>query len=392
MKKRKIWPLVLGILILAFTAIITGIVSATNDVDLSIVTGFSSMGAVACLIFAIVFSSKNSKLKKVNSSESSTTNFSSAKQAEIYVPEEIAEFDRMVKVYFQELPFAEYICPDNLYEKLKAETEKGKPTVSTLQTILIDMEHHLGMKNNQSIITLEKIEDNKAGYIEKQYYSFNDITVGYRDIYNADCYLAILSHELSHAYQFYKALQNLFGDELKKERFTDALTFYLGFGKYTKLGKTVKRTKIIDFDPRNTKYQTETVTLGYMDEGNFPFLEMLVDDLRVQKERAIKEKAEQIKVVKEIDKLLDAIGIYYDMVQSQLNNLKEKKFSESDLKTIQSILVKFDTDYLIRLKASLGEYKKGNLDVSKEKLSLIRKEMKEVMKATQDLNIILGEN
>ena len=390
MKKRKIWPLVLGLLVLAIIAIIAGVVSATNDVDLSIITGFSAMGAVACLVLAIVFASKNSKLQRVDLSGSST-NSGSAKKAEIYVPEEIAEFDRAVRLHFQEFPYKEYSCPNSLYEKLKAEAEKGRPTVNTLQTILIDMEHHLGMKNNQSIITLEKIEDNRAGYIEKQYYSFNDITVGYRDIYNADCYLAILAHELSHAYQYYKMMQNLFSDK-KMERFTDVLTFYLGFGRYTKAGKTVKRTKTIGFDPENMRYQTETVTLGYMNEGDFPYVEMLVNNLREQKERAAKEKAEQVKAVEEIDKLLDAISIYFETIQSQLNNLKNKKFSEDELKTIQGILMRFDSDYLNRLKASLGEYKKMNLAQSKEKLSFIRKEMEEAMKATQDLNTILGEN
>ncbi len=180
--------------------------------DFSILVGLPILGAIGCIVIAIVFISNNSKLKKVNLNQQSA-NEGPAESAEIYVPELVADFDNTIKFNFPELPFDEYKCPQELFQKLSVEIEKQhRPSIHTLQEILIDMEHHLGMKNNQSIITLEKIAEGKAGYIEKSFYSFNEITVGYKDIYDANSYLSILAHELSHAYQYSKGKQSIYSN------------------------------------------------------------------------------------------------------------------------------------------------------------------------------------
>ena len=103
----------------------------------------------------------------------------------------LIEFENAVRISFQHLPFNEYQVPSKLFEDLKKETMNGRPSVTTLQSILIDMEHYLGMKTNKSIIIFEKIDPSRAGYIERNNYSLNEITVGYNHLYGPYNYLSM---------------------------------------------------------------------------------------------------------------------------------------------------------------------------------------------------------
>ena len=392
MKTKKIWPLVVAIFCLAAIAIPAGIITAKGK-DLSIVCGLSSVIAVICLIILIVFSSQNRNTKKnyknVRFSKVKGNSSYNGKGKEFYVPNIVLEFDEKVRLFFLELPFEEYKVPAVLYNELKYECQKGRPSTHLLQKILIDMEHHLKLKlKDVSIITMEKMDDNRAGYIEKNYYSFSDITVGYKDIYNADSYLAILAHELSHSYQFSLEKQNIF-DKDKQELFTDALTFYLGFGRLTEKGKKVSRSKIVGVTERSTKYRVETNVLGYLDSKYFSYLYLMVEELRDQKKAEKEEKELNIQVINKISNLLDAITIHVSTIQSYIEEIKDKKVSKEDFRLIQEIILKYDSTYIEQLNAQIKGYKNSNLKDNQYKYTILEKEMEKVLKDANFLSHII---
>ncbi len=127
------------------------------------------------------------------------------------MPPLVKEFDDVVRWNFPKLPDDEFKLDDSLFNTLEKECKSGKPEVSTVQKILIEMEHFLGIKGiSQSIIFIEKIDDNKAGFFMSNDYTLNEITIGYNDIYNVYNYLYILSHEISHVFQYYNNKQYIF--------------------------------------------------------------------------------------------------------------------------------------------------------------------------------------
>jgi hypothetical protein len=234
------------------------------------------------------------------------------------------------------------------------------------------MEQHIGLIDNKSIIMLEQLADDRAGYIEKNFYSFNEITVGFHDMYTADTYLAVIAHELSHAYQFSKGSQFLYSDEIKKEQFTDALTFYFGFGLITKKGKTIRKERITDMTATRTSYETQTVTLGYLNPQYFHDLETMVKDYRITQHKTKK-------VIKEIDSLLYAISLYLSEIENTLNELKNKKINSNQLGKIQEIIIMFDPFYLNSLKIQIGNYRKIGFEENNKKMIFLRKEMSKLI-------------
>lgn len=150
-----------------------------------------------------------------------------------------------MRLNFVNLPHNDFELKKSLFDQLDKECKIGSVHVSTIQKILIEMEHFLGIfGKDQSIIFMEKINDDMAGYIEKRDFILNEMTIGFNDIYSPYNYLSVLAHEVSHEFQFFNHKEHLFKDLMEAEEFTDDLTFYLGFGIYTEKGKIA--TKITE--------------------------------------------------------------------------------------------------------------------------------------------------
>ena len=304
----------------------------------------------------------------------------------------MAEFDRIIKLNLPELPNEDWKCPSDLYENLEKEIKLNKkPTVLTLQMILISMEKHLGLKDNKSIIVLEKLDDSTPGYIEKHDYSFNEITLSYREFYNANCYIGILAHELSHAYQYSKRVENLFVDRNKQEKFTDALTFYLGFGEYTEKGKTVSYKKFVEATSRGNKYLTTTYTLGYLESSSFVYFEEKVEEWLKQKKIAAEESKKNKALVSQIEDTLNSITIYKETIDSQIGELKDKMLSEEQVKYIQNYLLNFSDDYLNNLKSIIGDYKHASIVTNQNALDLTTKQLKELIAISLKINAFINK-
>ncbi len=189
----------------------------------------------------------------------------------------------------------------------------------------MDMEKHLGFGCTHCIVSMEKLGKNCAGYIEKESYDFNFVSIGYECFYNTDNYIAIIAHELSHAYQ-YKNGWPRFEDESKTEIFTDVLTAYLGFGLYTINGKKAYGANV-------------SVTHGYLEEGTIPTFMWDADKIRIEKntaqEIAIKRKkalsnlrANYLLFNTYIDATIDMIGRLSNIeITNQDDFIKFKKIS-----------------------------------------------------------------
>lgn len=390
-KRKKTLLFALGTLIFVVLLIIFAILAYEIDDIFYVFMVISNVGMVICFICTIIsFFEKNKTVSNETDILKSSSVFTH-EAVDIQIPAEINEFHKTIISNFPDLPFDEYDCPRDLYEKLFSEVQKGKPSISTLQAILIDMEHHIGLKNNKSIITLENIDDNTAGYIENNYYYFNDITIGCKRIYNADSYLAILAHELAHAYQFSKSKQFIFSDKQKSERFTDALTFYLGFGILTQNGKKVSRTKMAGYNQNgDAEYETETLVLGYLDEKYFDYLFEHSLSYKIEKEKLANEKAENTKIIKEIREILHSIKTYLDMIKNQIESIKHNNISGSDFEEVQKIILKFNSTYINTIAFISNGYEKDNLSKNKITLAKLRREMEEIMRAYYFLETLVN--
>lgn len=292
-------------------------------------------------------------------------------------PNFIAVFNKAVIFNFPELPKPEFILKTDLFNQLEKECEEGKPTITTLQSILIEMEHHVGISSsNQSIIMFTKIDDNKAGYIEKMNYSLNEITIAYNDIFKANNYISILAHELSHAYQFSKNKHTLFtGTCNLNEKFTDALTFYLGFGEYTKKGKRAVKVTTAMVGPNVYKKETRSSVLGYLNEGYFYFVEKNSNKLFSERKKQKAEKDENNKMITKIEASLKAYKTYLESSFLIIDDLKNKQLSSSEFELISGFYIKYNESSYSVLESKIKNYKTQNLSANKENLKIIETEM-----------------
>ncbi len=378
MKKTfNCWVLLALFLLLSLADVVTLILLYLYKYDIAYLAGFFSSGAI---LFLVLFIIKLVKYRNRRRFANRNSNPSSSYASSDWCPDIVTEFDRIIKLNLPELPNEDWKCPLDLYNNLEKEIKLNKkPNVLTLQMILISMEKHLGLKDNKSIIVLEKLDDSTPGYIEKHDYSFNEITLSYREFYNANCYIGVLAHELSHAYQYSKRVENLFADRNKQEKFTDALTFYLGFGEYTEKGKTVTYKKFVEATSKGNKYLTTTYTLGYLESSSFVYFEEKVEECLNQKKKTAEENKKNKALISQIDESLNSITIYKETIDNQINELKNKKLSDEQVKYVQDYLLNFGDDYLNNLKSSIGDYKRAGVAANQNTLDLTTKQLKELI-------------
>ena len=210
------------------------------------------------------------------------------------------EFDEYIRKYFPELPLEEYTIPFDLLLKFENQFFKSRePTMSLLQDIVRDMENHLGYKNHKSLVFFEHNYSDgfsnltkgprKAGLIMRDGSNFSEITVYYNYEYEVKNYLAVLAHELSHAYQIAKGRPTYIKEEYN-EYFTDALIVYLGFGKmYLDGMQKVEK----DFKISTLTYSSKKLKLGYLSKRNITTLIQYRERLLSEKKNLNIKKSRQ---------------------------------------------------------------------------------------------------
>lgn len=255
------------------------------------------------------------------------------------------------------------------------------------------MEHFLGIfGKDQSIIFMEKINDDMAGYIEKRDFILNEMTIGFNDIYSPYNYLSVLAHEVSHEFQFFNHKEHLFKDLMEAEEFTDDLTFYLGFGIYTEKGKIATKIteEIIDL---NTKKEiTRTCKLGYLNKCYFSdlfYCSAKLNNDRLQNKINIEQN---ICIINKIETLLSTHKIYLDSCFHLINEIKSKKISKKDFSLIKNFYSEFNELSNREIITEAGDYKKHNLACNKKLFEIVRNKTNSLFEFYSKFNAIKNRN
>ena len=378
------------LLIISILVVIVFGVGGIGELVSGNIIGIPLLGVLVCYLVILVVVKKHTENKKSKQNKKFTqqknekatrgknindhyTDFVDyGKKDPVHIDQLVLVFDNMIRQNFPELPKPSFKLNDYLFNKLEIECNNGVPHVDTLQKILIEMEHFLNITmSNQSIIFLEKNKDNISGFISRQFYSLNEITICYDSCYNANNYIAILAHELSHAYQYSKNKSNLFGNLELNEEFTDALTFYLGFSEYFINGKEALKS-----DKDNIK----RITLGYLNKNLF-------DDLVFSVEKLKKDKAQkdaQSKIYKEtLNKIIclkDTYRSYLVTINILIQQLQTNlTLNLDELYTINEFLITFNEKSYEQIFQAFTNLPPNNLESAKYFLELLNKDVTKLL-------------
>ena len=227
--------------------------------------------------------------KRKNAVASKTTAPKSAGDRKPVPSKEMESIFAEIESKFPDLPLDDWKCDEELYETLNEEAKKGKPSVKTLQAVLMEMEKHIGLSNNKSIIILEEFDEQRSGKIDKGLSVLNEITVYCNDAFRADNYLCILAHEVSHAFQYSRRVPaSIFNvkPDFSEEKLTDVLAFFLGFGLYAEKGKHAETVCLRSGGKSHNsggKFATQMMTIGYLDDAEIELAKIGVKAAKQEK-------------------------------------------------------------------------------------------------------------
>ena len=290
------------------------------------------------------------------------------------------EFDSYIRHNFADLPFVDYELPIEIKNKLEAECVNGKiPTLATVQSIVIELEHHLGYKNNTSIVHLAmNRKHDHAGIIEKSTEQFSDITLYHNPEYKAINYIAVLIHEVSHAFQAARGKPTYHQIEFN-EYFTDALIVYLGLGNMYLNGIEKKEGT---FDLWTLSYHSRTLKSGYLVTKDFPIIFELKQSLMNERRQQLLEKNEIEKLRKECNELTPIFNMYHEQLVQMIDVLKYRtELRRNELKVIKDAYFEYvNSDILYKINRIPTEVK--NADIVKIRLAneLLKRTLTNILK------------
>ena len=274
---------------------------------------------LAFIIVIAVGGKKNTENKESSQNNGTTKETNSAKPNPDDLPENIAirkkiwAFDAFVRDNFRKLPLDEIsFSYDELYE-LTHTVGSGKLNVETLRPIVNKMLKHLNQTFNYASIEVCYVkpgEINKAGHIESDSHK---IVVNYDGKMTSNSVLALLAHEISHAYQFYE-FSKYPGSEREVEEFTDFLTFYLGFGSLVEKGYNY-----FYFDD-DKEHREHKVRLGYLNDYALAFSKTTMKGRKTMKEMSLEEDEEKKIIKNKVKQIHDTI--YNEFPVSEINNIQ----------------------------------------------------------------------
>lgn len=394
-KKNEVILTILVVLFFAFFALtVVFNILSQNDEIFTVFTILSTVCLATDFIFLCVKGKKRDDERKGKEKrrEENTSFWKDCEDRSIEecLPEPILRFYKAVERHFPDLPFPKYQPPSGLLATLRSEVEKGKPTIVTLQSITMDMERHISLKEH-AIIHIEENGGNNAGYIEKHDSVFSEISIFYSRVYDERQYLAILAHEISHEYQFSLSMQSIFSEQ-EQEVFTDFLTFYLGFGDLTKEGKNARKTTSQPMSDGQVHLITETARLGYLDEIYFHYGDYCPIRLKNDREKKAKLDRENRMYKRKLSELIVLVPKYFEQVQTLLSSLKEATLSELDLLRVQSVYMRRDEGFVERFQNKAKNYENNDHEANKNLLSYAEAEMESLLIDQKALMEIASNN
>lgn len=301
--------------------------------------------------------------------------FNDRERVELEVAQSLAnKFDKAVRVHYSELPLPNYCVPDSVWYRLVNYLHDEILLEDALRMSLKDMEKHLGViEGNGSKIELGEVEKETAGNISRHGYASNVIRIGFKEEYSPSTYIAILAHELSHAYQFRQGKEIVF-EGLEEEQFTDVLTMYLGFGPYTLDGKNGKGH--------------ENYEIGYVKTQVLKLAEKNVETLRKDREKQRIIDAENKKIEVEIDRIKGLLKTYVGSFQDRIYELESGKMNEVDKKSINEAVSHFDARYFKDLTSKIGYVKAKTPEENLNVLKYLEEELSRAIKTLKLLSDI----
>ncbi|MBO6280092.1 MAG: hypothetical protein J6M95_00730 [Bacilli bacterium] len=345
---------------------------------------------LAFIIVIAVGGKKNTENKESSQNNGTTKEANSAKPNPDDLPENIAirkkiwAFDAFVRDNFRKLPLDEIsFSYDELYE-LTHTVGSGKLNVETLRPIVNKMLKHLNQTFNYASIEVRYVkpgEINKAGHIESDSHK---IVVNYDGKMTSNSVLALLAHEISHAYQFYE-FSKYPGSEREVEEFTDFLTFYLGFGSLVEKGYNY-----FYFDD-DKEHREHKVRLGYLNDYALAFSKTTMKGRKTMKEMSLEEDEEKKIIKNKVKQIHDTIPDYLRLISGIIDNLTHcKNINGEDLSEIGNAVLSFQGIKAEHINAinerAIKENRLTGLKAIQEEMNKIAKEVFELYSLLSMMN------
>lgn len=292
------------------------------------------------------------------------------------VEEEVAmmlaeKFDNAVRVHYSELPLPKYCVPEDVWDGICNSLHNKSMLENYLKDALTDMERHLGIaKGNGSKLMLCELNERTAGDITKHLDKSNVIRVDYNNDYSPSTYISILSHELSHAYQYRQNKEIIF-EGIEIEQFTDILTMYLGFGPYMMAGK----------EGRN-------YSVGYVKKMVLEFAAKNVETLREDRMKQSKIDEENKKIENEINRIKGILQIYVGSFQNRVYELSVMPISDENKMHIEQIVYHFGTNYFKNIATRIGYPRSKTPEENKSTVEYLQEELSLAIKALETFSNI----
>lgn len=391
-KEKKGAPTALWIIwivsIIVFFVVALGNLSGGNF-TLAIVFGILFLIDIIAMAIVLFSNGKKDKGVPKTISSSSRTSYSGGTKANpqpspktnpddlpenIELRKKIWKFDAFVRDNFPKLPLEEIEFSREELHELSDTAGFGNLKVETLRPIVNKMLKHLNQTFNYASIEIRHVEPgelNQAGHIES---TSHRIVLNYDGHMTCNSVLALLAHEISHAYQFYE-FSKYPGPEREVEEFTDFLTFYLGFGSLVQKG--------YDYIYFDNEHHEHKVRLGYLNDYALSFSRTTMNGRKAMKEMALEEDEEKRIIKNKAKQTSDMIPEYLNIISGTIENLSHcQTLSGDDMAEIGRTIHSFQGIQVEHVKAINERIQKES---RLSELKIAQKEMNDLAKEVFDI-------
>lgn len=391
-KEKKGAPTALWIIwivsIIVFFVVALGNLSGGNF-TLAIVFGILFLIDIIAIAIVLFSNGKKDNGVPKTTSSSSRTSYSGGTKANpqpspktnpddlpenIELRKKIWKFDAFVRDNFPKLPLEEIEFSREELHELSDTAGFGNLKVETLRPIVNKMLRHLNQTFNYASIEIRHVkpgELNQAGHIES---TSHRIVLNYDGHMTCNSVLALLAHEISHAYQFYE-FSKYPGPEREVEEFTDFLTFYLGFGSLVQKG--------YDYIYFDNEHHEHKVRLGYLNDYALSFSRTTMNGRKAMKEMALEEDEEKRIIKNKAKQTSDMIPEYLNIISGTIENLSHcQTLSGDDMAEIGRTIHSFQGIQVEHVKAINERIQKES---RLSELKIVQKEMNDLAKEVFDI-------
>lgn len=244
---------------------------------------------------------------------------------------QIKVFDEYVARVFPELPFDSWKGSSEDWLHIKDE--------KVLKNVIFQMQKHLGI---DMFILTAVVSNNELtkepGLFRRTGPISGEIKVNL-NLLNNSAVMAVLCHEVAHAYQSFKGHDQYSEDKNEYEPFTDILTYYLGFSDIVKTGYYTSVT--------GKDGNIHNIKLGYIEAGDFEYAKQIYSKRTSSIHSFEKEK-------KQLASLVEAYCAYVETMTSYSERLLGKYLPPDDKEFVKAMNEKYNSD---EVKERIRQYK-----------------------------------